>query len=65
MTELLLHFPRLSLLGFGGPVPLVGQMEREIVDVEMFIGFERANDCRITEKDNDYGYHRPNAFDRS
>jgi len=32
LTELLLYFLRLGLLGFGGPVPLVGQMEREIVD---------------------------------
>ena len=31
LTELLLYFLRLGLLGFGGPVALVGQMEREIV----------------------------------
>jgi chromate transport protein ChrA len=29
--ELLLYFLRLGLLGFGGPVALVGQMEREVV----------------------------------
>jgi chromate transporter len=29
--ELLLYFSRLGLLGFGGPVALVGQMEREVV----------------------------------
>src|SRR5499425_134588 len=29
--ELLLYFLRLGLLGFGGPVALVGQMERELV----------------------------------
>src|SRR6516162_8602031 len=31
LTELLLYFLRLVLLGFGGPVALVGQMERELV----------------------------------
>jgi chromate transporter len=31
MTELLFYFLRLGLLGFGGPVALVGQMEREVV----------------------------------
>src|SRR5579871_2314351 len=29
--ELLLYFLRLGLVGFGGPVALVGQMERELV----------------------------------
>jgi chromate transporter len=32
MGELILYFLRLGLLGFGGPVALVGQMERELVD---------------------------------
>jgi chromate transporter len=31
LTELLFYFLRLGLLGFGGPVALVGQMEREVV----------------------------------
>ncbi len=31
MGEVLLYFLRLGLLGFGGPVALVGQMERELV----------------------------------
>jgi chromate transporter len=31
LTELTLYFLRLGLLGFGGPVALVGQMEREVV----------------------------------
>jgi chromate transporter len=31
LTELLVYFLRLGLLGFGGPVALVGQMEREVV----------------------------------
>jgi chromate transporter len=30
-SELLSYFLRLGLLGFGGPVALVGQMERELV----------------------------------
>jgi chromate transporter len=30
-TELVQYFLRLGLLGFGGPVALVGQMERELV----------------------------------
>src|SRR6201993_2213077 len=32
MVELALYFLRLGFLGFGGPVALVGQMERELVD---------------------------------
>ena len=32
MVELVRYFLRLGLLGFGGPVALVGQMERELVD---------------------------------
>src|SRR6202163_1236465 len=32
MRELVLYFLRLGFLGFGGPVALVGQMERELVD---------------------------------
>src|SRR5215813_3290058 len=31
IAELVLYFLRLGLLGFGGPVALVGQMERELV----------------------------------
>ena len=31
MAELVLYFLRLGCLGFGGPVALVGQMERELV----------------------------------
>jgi chromate transporter len=31
LAELLTYFLRLGLLGFGGPVALVGQMEREVV----------------------------------
>src|SRR5215470_14743342 len=32
MSELALYFLRLGFLGFGGPVALVGQMERELVN---------------------------------
>jgi chromate transporter len=31
LTELALYFLRLGSIGFGGPVALVGQMERELV----------------------------------
>ena len=31
LSELLVYFLRLGLLGFGGPVALVGQTERELV----------------------------------
>ena len=32
ISEVVSYFLRLGLLGFGGPVALVGQMERELVD---------------------------------
>src|SRR5260370_38176332 len=32
LGELVRYFLRLGFLGFGGPVALVGQMERELVD---------------------------------
>ena len=32
MVELARYFLRLGFLGFGGPVALVGQMERELVN---------------------------------
>jgi chromate transporter len=32
MREIVLYFLRLGTIGFGGPVALVGQMERELVD---------------------------------
>ena len=32
LSELVLYFLRLGALGFGGPVALVGQMERELVN---------------------------------
>jgi chromate transporter len=36
IAELVPYFRRLGLLGFGGPVALVGQMERELVDDRLF-----------------------------
>jgi chromate transporter len=41
MSELALYFLRLGFLGFGGPVALVGQMERELVDDKKWLSKER------------------------
>ncbi|WP_407177409.1 chromate efflux transporter [Bradyrhizobium sp. STM 3562] len=41
MTELALYFLRLGLLGFGGPVALVGQMERELVNDKKWLSKEQ------------------------
>jgi chromate transporter len=38
MAEVVGYFLRLGLLGFGGPVALVGQMERELVDQRQWLG---------------------------
>ena len=38
LTELARYFLRLGFLGFGGPVALVGQMERELVDDRKWLG---------------------------
>jgi chromate transporter len=38
MSEVVAYFLRLGLLGFGGPVALVGQMERELVDQRGWLG---------------------------
>jgi chromate transporter len=40
MAELALYFLRLGFLGFGGPVALVGQMERELVDDKKWLSKE-------------------------
>src|SRR5262249_61226667 len=40
MTELALYFLRLGFLGFGGPVALVGQMERELVNDKKWLSKE-------------------------
>jgi len=41
MTELALYFLRLGFLGFGGPVALVGQMERELVNDKKWLSKEQ------------------------
>jgi chromate transporter len=40
-AELALYFLRLGFLGFGGPVALVGQMERELVDDKRWLSKEQ------------------------
>jgi len=45
MAELVLYFLRLGLLGFGGPVALVGQMERELVDQRGWLGREQMREA--------------------
>src|SRR6516162_5786819 len=41
MGELVIYFLRLGLLGFGGPVALVGQMERELVAERQWLSKEQ------------------------
>ncbi|MHC1948568.1 chromate efflux transporter [Bradyrhizobium sp. UFLA06-06] len=41
MGELVRYFLRLGFLGFGGPVALVGQMERELVDEKKWLTKEQ------------------------
>jgi chromate transporter len=41
MAELVIYFLRLGLLGFGGPVALVGQMERELVAERQWLSKEQ------------------------
>jgi len=38
IRDLVLYFLKLGALGFGGPVALVGQMERELVDEKKWLG---------------------------
>ena len=45
LTELTLYFLRLGLLGFGGPVALVGQMERELVGERGWLTKEQMRDA--------------------
>ena len=44
-SELLRYFLRLGLLGFGGPVALVGQMERELVADRGWLSKEQMRDA--------------------
>jgi chromate transporter len=41
ISELVRYFLRLGFLGFGGPVALVGQMERELVDERKWLSKEQ------------------------
>src|SRR6266513_3077000 len=45
LTELLVYFLRLGLLGFGGPVALVGQMERELVAERKWLSKEQMREA--------------------
>src|SRR5207248_2278311 len=44
-SELLSYFLRLGLLGFGGPVALVGQMERELVAERKWLSKEQMREA--------------------
>ena len=43
--ELVRYFLRLGFLGFGGPVALVGQMERELVDERKWLTKEQMREA--------------------
>jgi chromate transport protein ChrA len=45
LAELLFYFLRLGLLGFGGPVALVGQMERELVGERAWLTKEQMREA--------------------
>jgi chromate transporter len=45
MRELVAYFLRLGLMGFGGPVALVGQMERELVAERQWLGKEQMREA--------------------
>jgi chromate transporter len=45
MGEMVLYFLRLGFLGFGGPVALVGQMERELVDGKKWLTKEQMREA--------------------
>src|SRR5262249_25846835 len=45
MSEVVGYFLRLGLLGFGGPVALVGQMERELVAERKWLGKEQMREA--------------------
>ena len=45
MSELVRYFLRLGCLGFGGPVALVGQMERELVDDKKWLTKEQMREA--------------------
>jgi chromate transporter len=45
LGEVVLYFLRLGLLGFGGPVALVGQMERELVSDRIWLSKEQMREA--------------------
>jgi chromate transporter len=45
ISELLRYFLRLGFLGFGGPVALVGQMERELVSERQWLSAEQMREA--------------------
>jgi chromate transporter len=45
ISEVVVYFLRLGLLGFGGPVALVGQMERELVADRKWLGKEQMREA--------------------
>jgi chromate transporter len=45
MKEIVLYFLRLGTIGFGGPVALVGQMERELVDERAWVSKEQMREA--------------------
>ena len=45
LREIVLYFVRLGLLGFGGPVALVGQMERELVTERGWVSKEQMREA--------------------
>src|SRR5581483_5519551 len=45
LGEVVRYFLRLGLLGFGGPVALVGQMERELVGERGWVGKEQMREA--------------------
>src|SRR4051812_27138054 len=45
LGEVTVYFLRLGLLGFGGPVALVGQMERELVDEKRWLTKEQMREA--------------------
>jgi len=45
LREVVLYFLRLGLLGFGGPVALVGQMERELVSDRKWLSKEQMREA--------------------
>jgi len=44
-SKLVHYFPRLGCLSFGGPVPLVGRMERELVDERKWLAKEQMREA--------------------